>query len=167
MGLQRKEPLGQTQEKPSRLSTELKCYVSIAADFSKKVRQHRLGGYTGYRLSCLQAESRLSWALEVTHHTFCYGKFYPFKSGIYIHSKRSRLWPCRPINFSWQWEIWKYLRDQCFLSPEPVKSVSLARFFSLGAVIDNPIDLSAYSFLGHPALRIPHFQWPPYHFLLL
>lgn len=56
MGLQRKEPLGQTQEKPSRLSTELKRYVSIAADFSKKVRQHQLGGYTGYRLSCLQAQ---------------------------------------------------------------------------------------------------------------
>lgn len=173
MGLQRKEPLGQTQEKPSSLSTELECYLSIAADFSEKVGQTSVGRIYGVQV-ILPAGREVGWAelwrslttLSATVHSTLSGVVF-----MYIASEADSGHADLFI-FHDNEEIWKYLRDWCLLSPEPVINVSVARFFSSGAVIENPIDFSAYSFLGHPALRIPPiFNDPgttaPYHFLLL
>lgn len=92
MGLWRKEPFGQTPEKTSSLSTDLDCYISIATDFCKKSEtsitwEDILG--TGHP-ACRQ-RGRRRGALEVARHTLCCGKFYCFKSGIYIDSKLKQI----------------------------------------------------------------------------
>lgn len=67
--------------------------------YVKKVDKQELGGYTGYRLPCLQAERQTkisSWDLSAIVNSTVSGM-------VFIHiASWSRQWPCRPINFSWQ-----------------------------------------------------------------
>lgn len=93
--------------------------------FVKWLAKHHLRRYSGYRLTCLQAER---WAM-MSCCSFCDGKFNSFR-GIYTYDKLKKIVVMETYYFFVIMKTeWKYLRAQCSLFPESVLNVSCKILF--------------------------------------